>query len=85
MKSYIVRIYRNEKAGSEQLLGTVERPGEEIKLAFTSFDELRNILGPHAAKDVFAEVLERQEKRKSNQGTNKTEGHRPESELKKRQ
>ncbi len=55
MKSYIVRIYRSEKGRSRELLGTVERPGEDVKLAFTSFDELKNILSTHAGKDVFAE------------------------------
>ncbi len=50
MKSYIVRIYRNEKKSSEGLLGTVERPGEDVKLAFTSFDELKDILGQRAGK-----------------------------------
>ncbi len=75
MKSYIVRIYRSEKSGSGQLLGTVERPGEDIKLAFTSFDELRKILGTHAGKDVFAEVWDWQKNRNSNQGTIETGDH----------
>ncbi len=43
MKSYIVRIYRGEQGGGE-LLGSVERPGQDIKLAFTSRDELWKIL-----------------------------------------
>ncbi len=54
MKSYIVRIYRDKEGGSRQFLGTVERPGEDVKMAFTSFDELKDILGPQAGKDVFA-------------------------------
>jgi hypothetical protein len=53
MKSYIIRLYRNEKGGSRQLLGTVERPGEDVKLAFTSFDELRNILILPGRKDTL--------------------------------
>ncbi len=54
MKSYIVRIYRDKEGGSGHLLGTVERPGEDIKLAFTSFDELKDILGHQSGKGVFA-------------------------------
>ncbi len=73
MKSYIIRIYRGEKGGSRQLLGTVERPGENIKLAFTSFDELKDILGPKAAKDVFA-GWERQKGGKAKQGASETGG-----------
>lgn len=54
MKSYIVRIYRDEKGRSGEFLGTIERPGEYIKLAFTRFDELKDILDPHSGKDAFA-------------------------------
>ena len=43
MESYIVRIYRQEK-GKEKLLGTVECPGADVKLAFTNQDELWDIL-----------------------------------------
>ena len=43
MKSYIVRIYRQEE-GKEKLFGTVERPGADVKLAFTNQDELWDIL-----------------------------------------
>ncbi len=68
MKSYIVRIYRDEKNGPGQFLGTVERPGEDVKLAFTSFDELKNILGPLAGKDFFVAKGERQKGREPNQG-----------------
>ncbi len=68
MKSYIVRIYRDEKKSSEGRLGTVERPGEEVKLAFTSFDELRDILSIRAEKDVFSDVWEPRRGGKSNQG-----------------
>ncbi len=74
MKSYIVRIYRDKDGGSGQLLGTVERPGEDVKLAFTSFDELKDILGPQAGKDVFAKGWERQKGRNPNQGTSETGG-----------
>lgn len=70
MESFIVRIYRRGKGSHEKLLGTVERPGEDVKLAFTSFDELRNILGPLAVKDVFAEAWDRQKGKKPNQGDN---------------
>ncbi len=74
MKSYIVRIYRGEIGGSRQLLGTVERPGGDVKLAFTSFDELKGILSSHAGKDVFAEACEWQKGRKSNQETGEAGG-----------
>ncbi len=73
MKSYIIRIYRDEKRGSGRFFGTVERPGEDVKLAFTSFEELRDILGPKAAKDVFA-GWERQKNQKAKQGTIETRG-----------
>ncbi len=66
MKSYIVRIYRDEKGSSREFLGTVERPGEGVKLAFSSFDELKDILNTHAGKDAFAETWERQKRRKPN-------------------
>ncbi len=66
MKSYIVRIYRDEKGRSGEFLGTVERPGENIKLAFTSFDELKDILDPRAGKDVFAETRSGKKCRKPN-------------------
>ncbi len=65
MKSYIVRIYRYQK-GRSGFLGTVERPGEDIKLAFTSFDELKDILDPRAGKDVFTETRSGKKCRKPN-------------------
>ncbi len=68
MKSYIVRIYRGEKGRSRELLGTVERPGEDVKLAFTSFDELKDILSTHAGKEAFAETRELQKRWKPNRG-----------------
>ncbi len=58
MKSYIIRIYGDEKGRSE-FLGTVERPGEEVKLAFTSFEELKDILASSKGKDVFGMRKER--------------------------
>ncbi len=58
MKSYVVRIYREEKDGSGRFLGTVERPGIDVKLAFTSRDELWNILIPDAGKIGKAERKE---------------------------
>jgi hypothetical protein len=76
MKSYIIRIYRGEKDASRELLGTVERPGEEVKLAFTTFDELKDILGTHTGKDFFAEATVRQKDRKPNRGTFNAENNR---------
>ncbi len=74
MKSYIIRIYRGEKNGSGQFLGTVERPGEDVKLAFTSFNELKDILGPQAGKDVFAKGWEQKGRQAKQGGTSETGG-----------
>ena len=68
MKSYVVRIYRSEKGRSRELLGTVERPGQDVKLAFTSFDELKDILSTHGGKNAFTETGRRQKSRKPNRG-----------------
>jgi hypothetical protein len=68
MKSYVVRIYRDEKSCSGELLGTVERPGEDIKLAFTSFDELKHILGTHAVWNKNFDLNEEKKRQLPGQG-----------------
>lgn len=44
MDSYIVRIYRREKKKPRVIVGTVERPEIDGKMAFSSLDELWEIL-----------------------------------------
>ncbi len=46
MKNYIVRIYRHEKNNPRKIVGVVEEPEIEGKKAFTSLDELWQILNP---------------------------------------
>ncbi|RJQ79668.1 MAG: hypothetical protein C4519_10875 [Desulfobacteraceae bacterium] len=42
--NYIVRIYRFDKKRGGGVVGIVETVGEDVKTAFTSVDELWNIL-----------------------------------------
>jgi len=44
MESYILRIYRYQPGRPQSLVGVVERPESEEKLAFTTLDELWAIL-----------------------------------------
>jgi len=44
MESYVVRIYRRGKEESKELLGVVERAGEDAQRAFKTPDELLEIL-----------------------------------------
>jgi hypothetical protein len=44
MESYIVRIYRRGKEKSKELVGVVERAGDETQHAFKTPDELLEIL-----------------------------------------
>lgn len=46
LKSYIVRIYRQEQGNPGKLVGTVEEPPLTGKRAFTDLDELWEILNP---------------------------------------
>jgi len=48
MENYIVRIYRHGKDNPNQLMGIVEKVGEEGKKAFTHFEELKEILNVSA-------------------------------------
>ncbi|NJD69414.1 MAG: hypothetical protein FIA90_12350 [candidate division NC10 bacterium] len=42
---YVVRIYRRDMRNTRMVVGTVEQVGENTKLGFTDFEELRVILG----------------------------------------
>ena len=46
MKKYIVNIYRCEKDKHRNIVGVAEEVGIDGKKAFTSFDELWEILNP---------------------------------------
>jgi hypothetical protein len=46
MHSYIVRIYREEPDNPCQLVGIVEEVGKKGRRAFTTLDELWEILNP---------------------------------------
>jgi hypothetical protein len=43
-KSYIVRIYRRSGRSDSLLVGTVQEAGAAKKYAFTSFEELKEII-----------------------------------------
>jgi hypothetical protein len=44
VESYIIRIYRQEKKNPRMLVGTVEKVGRRGRSAFTSMDELWEIV-----------------------------------------
>ena len=44
MESFIIRLYRFEKDNPRTLVGLVEKPGKERRIAFTTMDELWEIL-----------------------------------------
>lgn len=46
MRSYIVRIYRDGKDNSRNIVGIVEEPEVEEKRAFTNAEELIEIINP---------------------------------------
>lgn len=50
MENYIVRVYRREEDNPRTLVGVVEEVGVEGNKAFTSIDELFDILGPRKRK-----------------------------------
>jgi hypothetical protein len=50
MESYVVRIYRRSGRRPRVLVGTVEMPGAEGKLAFSNAEELWEILESHGAR-----------------------------------
>jgi hypothetical protein len=54
MKSYIVRIYRNERGDRRNFVGTVEEPDVGGKKAFTNLDELWGILNRVAKRTLRA-------------------------------
>ena len=60
--SYIVRVYRHKKNSSGMIVGTVEKIDEKRKAAFTTVDELWEILNGGAGnglnKDFAGEAVE---------------------------
>ena len=42
---YIIRLYRGSSKDRRMVVGTVEQVGENLKMSFTDFEELRSILG----------------------------------------
>lgn len=42
---YIIRIYRRDRENPRMVVGTVEQVGEKLKIGFTDFEELRQIMG----------------------------------------
>ena len=42
---YIIRIYRRDRQNPWMVVGTVEQVGEKLKMGFTDFEELREIMG----------------------------------------
>ena len=48
ISSYIVRIYRLDGKRRGRVVGVVETIGKEVKTAFTTVDELWNILNSEA-------------------------------------
>jgi hypothetical protein len=52
--NYIIRIYRYDKDRPQSLVGVVVEPGEKVKKAFQSYDELWEILNsPKEAKHLW--------------------------------
>lgn len=54
VESYVVRIYRRSTKRTRILVGTVEMAGGEGKLAFSSAEELWEILERHAGRGILA-------------------------------
>ena len=44
MKTYILRIYRNESKNSSSIVGVVEEVGKKGRKPFANFDQLWNLL-----------------------------------------
>jgi hypothetical protein len=44
-EDYIIRIYRRDPQDGRMVVGTVEQVGENLKMGFTDFEELRLIMG----------------------------------------
>ncbi len=52
VESYIVRIYRRGRSSRRPLIGVVEQPGTDVKRAFTTPDELWDILVGWRGRDL---------------------------------
>lgn len=63
MHNYIVRIYRKERDNPGLLVGTVEEVGAEGKKAFTTFDELWDILNARESASPIGKVVRRRSDR----------------------
>jgi len=59
VKSYIVRIYREDRENPRSLIGVVEEPGKDGKKAFTNIDELWEIFncGKKSCRDRKVRTL----------------------------
>lgn len=57
--SYIVRVYREERDNPRLLVGTVEEVGGEGKKAFTTLDELWDILNTDETASPVGRVVRR--------------------------
>jgi hypothetical protein len=64
MDSYVVRIYRRGGKKPRILIGTAEVAGAERKLAFSSIEELWDILGRRKGRDLCAPSSSRRRLRK---------------------
>ena len=62
---YIVRIYRHEKERPRGIVGIVEEVGAEGKRAFTSLDELWQILNPSKGSDASSALRRKKHPRPS--------------------
>ena len=60
---YIVRIYRHEKDRPRTIVGIVEEVGTEGKRAFTSLDELWEILNRSRDSDISSGLGRKRAKR----------------------
>ena len=64
MKSYIVRIYRENRENPCNLVGVVEEAGKDGKKAFTNIDELCSLLNSRGIKGCRVHGLQSPGKKK---------------------
>lgn len=62
MDSYIIRIYRFKRGNPKRLVGTVEMVGIKGKMAFTSLDELWEVLSSQAENLAGMRELKKRKK-----------------------
>ncbi|MEW5745883.1 MAG: hypothetical protein AB1805_10675 [Nitrospirota bacterium] len=63
MQSYIIRVYREERDNPRGLVGIVEEVGAEGKRAFTTLDELWDILNARESASPIGKVVRRRSDR----------------------